>query len=216
MRYKPNYFKDYMDGEKTTVVDPRFRPLIRQFFFDSDTRSVPFGKGIRPEIPLICPTSVCSWRPYTTLGACSSCVEIENLLEFVCLNARVDWSATQFGTLKKSYFNATMCGVFMNITMDSPIPMFKCLMNNKTDHTKREALLVRNMPLTDQSLEEPVHGGSIMFKQRQNRILDALIVSAKDGAESLYNHTKPVVNECVRLATAMSNTIRSSTSNEMV
>jgi hypothetical protein len=60
-----------------------------------------------------------------------------------------------------------------------------------------EALLVRNFPLTDMLEKVPILDGSVNFKNIRNPILDALVVSAANGSESVFQNITPIAHECV-------------------
>lgn len=78
--------------------------------------------GTRAEIPVSCPTSNCNWPSYETLGVCSACMDVSNLLEYACISSRIDWTSNLTGGYTEStYPNGTMCGYFINGTSDFPV-----------------------------------------------------------------------------------------------
>lgn len=65
--------------------DTSMYPAIQPFLYNNGTRPIAFGNGTRPDIPLLCPTSTCTWPAYETLGVCGACEDASELLEFKCL-----------------------------------------------------------------------------------------------------------------------------------
>lgn len=69
---------------------------------------------------------------------------------------------------------------------------------NGTDTSHGETLLMRTLPLVTNPSRQPLYGGSISFKHIQYPLLDTLIVSSADGtADSVYEKKIPVAQECV-------------------
>jgi hypothetical protein len=70
--------------------------------------------------------------------------------------------------------------------------------DNSTDSSRGETLLMRTLPLVTNPFRESLYGGSINFKHIQHPLLDALIVSAADGSvDSVYTKKLPVAQECM-------------------
>jgi len=198
VRYEPLYAPETYQGFETNFVDPAFRDLFGRYFAGNGTHPTPFANTTRPDIPLSCPTSICNWPPYETLGVCSECVQATDLLQFACLETKVDWTATHVGSLEGEPFSeSTVCGYFLNSTSGAPVLMSGYVVDGGDELLKDEALLVRVMPLTDMLTKAPVFGGSINFKHLRNPILDTLIVSTKDGPDGVYRNETPVAHECV-------------------
>lgn len=199
VQYSPFYTPEYLSGYETTFFNPALRPVIGQFFSDNGTQPVPFGNGTRPDIPLSCPTDNCTWPEYDTLGVCSQCVEIEDMLEYACLFTQIDWNADHTGELGDvSYPNGTVCGYFLNATSENPVLMTGYIVNgNTTEVTIGETLLVRALPLTEMITKAPLFGGSVNFKHILNPIFDSLIVSATDGADGIRRKERPAAHECM-------------------
>ncbi|UPX15495.1 uncharacterized protein EKO05_0005941 [Ascochyta rabiei] len=87
----------------------------------------------------------------------------------------------------------------MNATTTAPILMSGYLFNETNIGNEiGEVLLVRTMPLTEFLTKKQLFGaGSIKFKDVRNPLLDALVVSATNGADSVYRHEVPTIHECV-------------------
>ncbi len=69
---------------------------------------------------------------------------------------------------------------------------------NITNTSAGEALLMRALPLITKNLRHQLYGGSINFKHIQSPIEDVVIVSAADGTtNSVYRKERPAAHECV-------------------
>jgi hypothetical protein len=204
VHYQPPYITEYQDGIEAQQMDQLLEPVVQRFLYGNGTQAVPFGNSTRPDIPLSCPSSNCSWPDYESLAVCSKCVAMDaaDILTFACLNTTIDWSANFSGIIGQDEMpNGTVCGHFVNATSDSPILMSGYITDlaNETQAgaVVGEALLVRVLPLTEFLTKERLYGtGSIHFKDTRNPLLDALIVSAANGTESVHRREAPVVHEC--------------------
>ncbi|KAL6170336.1 hypothetical protein ACJQWK_03320 [Exserohilum turcicum] len=200
--YEPPFTPVYQYGIEHTSEDRALASKLREFFYDNGTQPVPFGNGTRPEIPLSCPTSNCAWPPYETLAVCSDCKDVTGALNLTyhCMNTTIDWSVNWPGPIEDvPYPHGTVCGYYLNATSDAPVLMSGYVVNSTdTKSAPGEALLVRAVPLTNFDTKMPFFGdGSIRFKHIRNPILDALVVSATNGAASVYQKKPPVALECL-------------------
>jgi hypothetical protein len=115
-------------------------------------------------------------------------------------------------TTSIDYIKGTACGYFLNATSGDPVLMSGYRVDNSTDASLGETLLMRTLPLTTNPSRKPLYGGSINFKHIQYPLLDTLVVSSADGtADSVYEKKIPVAQECV-LSWCVK-TLRSSYSN---
>jgi hypothetical protein len=114
VRYEPSYVKEFLNGDEAGQQVQDIATTTDSFFLENGTHPVLYGNGTRPDIPLSCPTSKCTWPAYETLGMCSQCVATPKLLTFGCREMRVDWTSTLNATVS-SYPNATVCGYFLNL-----------------------------------------------------------------------------------------------------
>jgi hypothetical protein len=201
VHYEPLYQMETQGGWENAVVNGELMPVVQDYLYRNGTNPVPFGNGNRPDIPLSCPTSNCTWPEYQTLAVCGSCEEISNLLDitFACINTTIDWSTQWQGPIEKEpYATGQVCGHFLNITSEKPILLSGyAIKEGNGSKENGEALLFRTLPLTgflDKFLYYGV--GSVAFKSIRNPILNALIASAPDGRESVYQNKTPVVHEC--------------------
>jgi hypothetical protein len=207
--YQPPYIPAFFAGFESVTNNRAMAAVAGEFFYTNGTQPVPFGNGTRPDIPLSCPTSNCTWPEYETLAVCSSCLDVTKDLNltFACLNTTIDWSQTWIGPIKDDPFpNGTVCGYFLNYTSGAtadtsskPILVSGYTVNGAgSNSTPGEALLVRTVPLSDFDTKMPYYGfGSIRFKEIRNAILDGLVASAANGIEGVYRNETPIVHECV-------------------
>lgn len=201
-RYEPYYKPAYLEHEEQGIMDRAMEPLIKQFFYENGTQPTPFGNGTRPEIPLSCPTSNCTWPIYDTLAVCSRCEDASSAFDisYACLDTPNDWTSSWTGSrLTEPFPNETTCGYFLNATSASPHLLSGYVVGgNNSRKESGEALLVRTMPLTDFDVKIPYHGnGTVMFKDFRYPLVDFLVASASDGPESVYQGKPPIVHECM-------------------
>jgi hypothetical protein len=201
IEYRPDFEPVYQFGYEISSEDRDLARIGKEFFYGNGTQAIPFGNGTRPEIPLTCPTSNCTWPPYETLAVCSSCADVTDVISpsYACLNTTIEWSAAWKGPLSKvPYSNGTVCGYFLNVTSNAPKLLSGYVLPPNGSISSGEALLVRAIPLTDFDTKEPYYGsGSISFKHVRLPILDVLISTVKDGPRSAYSKERPMVHECM-------------------
>jgi hypothetical protein len=146
IEYLPAFTPSYQFGGEIMVEDRNLAPVAREFFYRNGTQPVPFGNGTRPDIPLSCPTSNCTWPLYETLAVCSRCADVSDAINstYACLNMTIEWSAAWDGPLKKvPYPNGTVCGYFLNATSPTPILLSGYVLPTDGNVTAGEALVVR-------------------------------------------------------------------------
>jgi hypothetical protein len=205
IRYDPQYVPEFVNGFEASQQDGTMSAVVDTFFVTNGTQPVAFGNGTRPEIPLSCPTSTCTWQPYDTLGVCSQCTEVPSLLSHACLKTRIDWTSGLNSTVS-SYPIATVCGYFLNVTTEEPILMSGYVVGSDGE-PEGETLIMRTLPLISNPLREPLWGGSIHFKTVRNPIIDVLISSTLNAAH-VHANVAPTIHECVLAHCVM--TIKSS------
>ncbi|KAH3985122.1 hypothetical protein HBI38_107060 [Parastagonospora nodorum] len=195
VRYEPRYPVEYRNGVEMAGDDVDLLAIADPYFVGNGTQPMAFGNATRAEIPLTCPSSNCTWPSYETLGMCSQCETITDLLDFTCIHTRVDWTSTLNRTVSL-YPNATVCGYFLNATSAAPVLMSGYIMNDD-GKTAGEALLMRTLPLITNYERYPLYGdGSVKFKHVRNPIENVLISSIADGFDVYANKT-PILQECV-------------------
>lgn len=194
VQYDPRYGIEYKNGVEIGRQDIDLRALSEKFFYDNGTQPMQLANGTRPEIPLSCPTSNCTWPHYDTLAVCSQCEDVSDQLQHGCFDATVDWIANLTGSGGEgTYPNGTMCGYFLNNTLMTGYSL------DSGKPWANEVLLMRALPLITNPDRLPLYGdGSIRFKHIRNPLFDVVIVSAKDGTiESVRQKEPPVALECV-------------------
>jgi hypothetical protein len=201
-RYEPEYEVEYLGNQRVASTDQRLISAANRFFYDNGTQDIPFANGTRADFPIYCPSSNCTWPVYETLGVCSACADVSELLEFKCMETPVDWIAATNGTgatppNPSTYPTAMVCGHFLNSTSDNPVLVSGYAVNSSQAFSG-EALLMRALPLVT-SLKTPLYGnGSIKFKNHRNPIADVLLFGAADGhIGSVYRNDTPIALECV-------------------
>jgi hypothetical protein len=198
--YKPVYHPAYQSGIEISSEDKALAVALRSYFFDNGTQPVLFGNGTRPDVPLACPTSSCTWPEYDTLAVCSSCQEVSHLLDvsYLCMNTTIDWSTQWVGTTNDSILpTGTVCGTFLNATTEKPI-LLTGYVANSTFNMSDEVLLMRTVPLTDFETKMPLYKhGTLSYKDIRYPLLDALIASVPHGYGSTPNYESPTVHECM-------------------
>jgi len=197
--YNPRLGLEFRGDVELNQQDQDIAAVSQKFLYDNGTQPLKFGNGTRPDIPISCPTSNCTWPLYETLGVCSACTDVSELLTFACLDTAVDWTANSAGAYQEfTYPKARTCGWFLNATSDSPILMTGYLANS-TNSAKGsgEILLMRTFPLISNPRREAFYGGSYKYKHVRNPIADFLVASAANGTESVLRNQRPVIHECM-------------------
>lgn len=201
VRYKPAYIPEFYLGWEESQYDTNTMLTVQKFLYGNGTQSVQSGNATRPDIPLSCPASNCTWPEYDTFAVCGQCVQLDQseLLTYACLNTSIDWSAHSTDPTR-DIPTGQVCGYFLNATSDAPTLMSGYIVKNdtKTSTAPGEALVVRALSLTELHTKKSFYGsGSIHFKDLRNTLLDALFVSAANGTQSVYSKVEPIVHECV-------------------
>ncbi|KAF1845120.1 uncharacterized protein K460DRAFT_376610 [Cucurbitaria berberidis CBS 394.84] len=196
-RYSPRMSTEYRAGIELLQFNEDIATIASKFFYDNGTQPIRFGNGTRADIPINCPTSNCTWPIYETLGVCSACQDVSEMLWFGCISTRIDWIANLTGTgTESTYPNGTSCGYFINSSSEYPILMSGYRLKS-SDLSPGEALLTRTLPLITNPDRQPLFGGSINYKDIRNPIIDAIIVGASDGIGGVYRNETPTAHECV-------------------
>ena len=199
--YRPGTRPQYSHHNEMAMYNRYLSPIANDYFYGNGTQPVPFGNGTRPDIPLSCPSSNCTWPIYETLAVCSRCEEVSTILDITktCMMTTIDWSSNWTGPITEEPFpNATVCGHFLNATSEKPILLTGYITEGEFHNTTSEALIMRTIPLSDFDTKDPKYGtGSVAFKEMRNPILDGLIVSATDGLDGVLRNDSPFVHECI-------------------
>jgi hypothetical protein len=201
IHYEPLSPPQFFQHSEQAVINRELSTVVKEHYFHNGTQPVPFGNGTRPEIPLSCPTSNCTWPVYDTLAVCSRCEEVSTVLDITqtCMASEVDWSANWTGPItEEPYPNKTVCGYFLNVTSARPILLSGYIIADPSQNLTGETLLMRTIPLTGFDDKAPAYGaGSVKFKDVRNPILDALVSSATDDRKGVLRGEAPLVHECI-------------------
>lgn len=219
IHYEPHFNRPFK-FENATVEEDEANPnadvkqIADKYFYDFGIPPVLVGNATRPDIPISCPFSNCTWEPYQTLGFCSECKDVADMLEFGCYQTLLDW--VQNSTSWVTPEMGTMCGWFFNATGERPVLMSGYQVDPATNETG-EILTTRSMPLITHLNRRALFGGSIKFKHVRNPISDFVVVTPTDGLEdgktpdSIFQHRRPRAQECILsmcVKTVQSSTLR--------
>ena len=189
--------EDYRrDSGQYIVPDSTIAGLAGKFFYDNGTEPMFFGKGVRAEIPLLCPNSNCTWPQYETLAVCNKCVNVSDLLEFKCLNKSLDWVQAPDAdpiTGENTFPNGTSCGWWLMV--DDPLLMTGYTVDRGTNHSG-EVLLMRAQPVYDLFTRNPLPGYTAQLNYTRNPLAHAIIVSGESLPRIQRNGT-PIAHECL-------------------
>jgi hypothetical protein len=194
VRYESDNQREFQTGVELVANDQRMQPISDSFLSANGTMPIVFGNGVRPDIPLSCPTSNCTWPPVNTLGLCGQCIEAPELLTYACHDTIVDWIST-LNTTVSTYPNATVCGYFLNATTSDRILMSGYTLG-PDGSPDGETLMMRTLPLLSNPMRIPLWGGSVHFKQVRNPVIDVLIASIANKSQ-VHANVAPMLQECV-------------------
>jgi len=201
IQYEPHFTKILRNKTETISPDLDISATIDKFFFDFGTPQFKVGNATRAEIPLSCPSSDCTWEPYETLGVCSECADVADMLDFGCLPGPLDWTSSSTSFIIPD--NGTMCGWFFNSTSERPILMQGYQVDASTNKPSGEILTTRLLPLISNIKRIPLFGGSINFKHVRNPLANFVVASTTEGPDqegvlrSIFEHQKPRALECI-------------------
>lgn len=188
-------------GVRLNMNDPHATVSYEDFLYGIETRSayVGPGPGTIANIPLVCPTSNCTWPSYESLAVCSQCANIESLLTYACMPTRTDWvssvnvSAKQ---VRESWPRANACGYFLNATSADPMLVAGYKVND--DHTPGEALVMRLLDLMNVGADNyTLWNGSLNFANMADKFADFLVLGVDGFPSGIYtNSSRITAHEC--------------------
>jgi hypothetical protein len=185
-----------VSGQKKTGGDYLVYPALEHAFL---------SRGAEVETPNPCPSNNCEWAPFDTLGICSQCEDVSDLLTFGCLAESGSWRNTGNYTIPPldgpppPPAQVTSCGWFINAT--GPEPMLMTGYTTTSNHSSKvpgEALWMRMINLHTPPLNHTYWNGSYRFKNTLDTlpIFDFMIAASPDVA-SVYADKPPQAAECV-------------------
>jgi hypothetical protein len=175
---------EYHNNTKETIPDALTMNAIEPYFYSNGTIS---------EVEPFCPSTDCAWPSFQTLGVCSACQDVTELLGFACREEVGDWRDDANDGHNETSNRGMACGYFLNATGDNPVLMtgYALLPNSSVPE---KALLAHQVRLLD--FVDPLWGGSIHFKNTKDVMFDWIVASVPDE-RSVYSNKTPTATECV-------------------
>jgi len=167
-----------------------------------------FGKSPAGlQSPVSCPTQNCTFEPFDTIGVCSACADIKELLVYTCLEENAKWYPVTASYYSNSPYddapvwpNVTSCGYFLNSTMpkdDLFGPRLMSGYNIFANGTRDETLLMRALPMVSFWTTESFWGGSLRFKKVHDPLFSFLLVGTPSGYAGVQRNDTPEAHECI-------------------
>lgn len=145
-----------------------------------------------------CPSNTCTWPKFTTLGVCSQCHDVADMLEFGCANDSGEWRREYRQVLSGSQvdLNRTSCGWWFNMTSDSPMLMSGYSINKAYSAQADDALVMRILNMRDPLTNDLYWNGSMKFANVISPITNFALVNAHDR-DAVRRHQRPDAYNCV-------------------
>lgn len=177
-------------------VDMAMTGVTYRYFYNDGIPPVPFGKGVRAEVPLGCPNSNCTWPEYETFGVHSECVDASDRVEFRCHYGKLDWiqdpTTDPNQTNDATYPNGTACGWWLKADKNILMTGYEVGLRPRGGQT----LLVRTEPLYDLYSRDFMPGYKPHLNNSRNPLAHGVIVSGRD-LEHVHQNATPIVHECM-------------------
>ena len=190
--YTPNTIQITVNNTPEVIGDPDLWIYLSSFFLQN-------GTSISPAFD--CPAGECTWPEYKTLGVCSSCTDVSDLLQFKCQNETGDWLSSAGNTVVPLFPNEThypgafSCGYFMDAAQDGELLMSGYTLQPNSS-LPGEGLILRTYELQNFDSLAYNWSGSGAYSDIQSPIEHFIVVSAADIA-SAYANSTPVAQECM-------------------
>ncbi|KAF2877161.1 hypothetical protein BDV95DRAFT_140700 [Massariosphaeria phaeospora] len=188
--------KEYRVGMESLQLDQNMLGATYHHFYEDGTLPISFGKGVRAEIPLVCPNSNCTWPEYETLGICSKCADVGDLLEFKCVNSTLDWIQVPDVDAESGeavFPNGTSCGWYLK--SDDPVLMTGYNVDSDTSFAG-EILMMRAQPLYDLFTRERLPGYTSRLNTTHNPLAHFVVASGRT-VDHIQRNATPIAHECV-------------------
>ena len=141
-----------------------------------------------PLPPSTCPTSNCTWPQYSSLGVCSQCRDVSNILQYFCKNYT---AITLFGSSATDY----ACGYLMNETLMVGT-WLDGLIDKQVISVTIKAVAGRGGIPKEYLFSSPQYH-STLYKDVAYPILDFYVGYAPGGRESVLRNDTPIMMECL-------------------
>lgn len=105
VRYEPDLVYNYQSNAPVpeVITNQDLKGALTPYFYDQNgTQFSARDNGSQANFPISCPTSTCRWEPYQTLGVCSACVSVSELLTYACIPMRLDWTLNSIASQKET------------------------------------------------------------------------------------------------------------------
>ncbi|KAF2101111.1 hypothetical protein NA57DRAFT_36221 [Rhizodiscina lignyota] len=157
-----------------------------------------------PDLKVQCPTGNCQFPAFETLGVCSECADISDLLSFRCMPTPVNWKSSVVDYSQEWAANTTTnvnkkvpapetCGFFLNGTSASPV----LVSGYENSANESEVLVGRTLVLNAPYVGNTCHyDGSMHFKDIPLALLDVMIIATPGGYDGVKTNTRPLAQEC--------------------
>ncbi|KAF2731233.1 hypothetical protein EJ04DRAFT_526326 [Polyplosphaeria fusca] len=187
---------EYLEGMESLEADQNMIGITHHSFYDNGTLPTTFGKGIRAEVPMACPSSNCTWPQYETLAVCSECTPVADMLEFKCVNQTLDWvqaPPVDPETEQIAVPSGVSCGWYLKA--DEPQLMTGYNVDIDTPFS-RELLLMRALPLYDVFTREQLPGYPFQLNYTRNPLAH-FVVASGETVENIQRNATPIAHECL-------------------
>lgn len=188
----------YFDKTQAALeMDQAMSAVAYHYFYDKGTETIPLSNGgIRPTIPLTCPTGNCTWTEYESLAVCNRCADITDRLEFHCRNSTIDWIPAPVALPDLSdwdYPKGAACGWYL--IADDPILMTGYMADQATNYTG-DVLVSRSHPLINIFTKDPILGYASKLNNTRNPIAH-FVVASGDNVIQVRQNATPIAQECM-------------------
>jgi hypothetical protein len=151
-------------------------------------------------IAAYCSNEECTWPVFDTLGVCSQCENIADMIDHGCRNESGDWRI-EYGQQNDGnsslYLNQSSCGWFFNITSEKPLLMSGYPANIPEESPLADnALIMRLLNLRDPFSNELYWNTTLRFPDVPAPITNFAIVAASD-LEAVHQNKTPQAYNCV-------------------
>ncbi|KAF2673192.1 hypothetical protein BT63DRAFT_475737 [Microthyrium microscopicum] len=202
-----------VSGDATLARTIYYNPVPNEYYVQDDTVYSPdpttdsavepliWSTGNPQQVRSSCPSRRCTFEPFESLGVCSSCIELPDLLKFGVRNVVDNWSADSVANPNlDNLTNTPSVGWYLEAPGQDPILMAGYSYQSNDTLTPKSILRGRIEPMREMFTRQArFPGGTINFHNITNPLADFLIafnlgiLGSSDSG--IFNQT-PVVHEC--------------------